>query len=111
MLPPLLEKISGEFSRVRNGPILSIRPGHSPWFRTWRILESAGNRSKLPETLPTVANGFLSAFAIVSGDFRGILTGPKWADFEQKGWAIAYGAGNCSKLPETTFLIIIVGTT
>ena len=71
MLPPLLEKISGEFSsQGRNGPIFSISPGHSPWFRTWLILESAGNRSKLPETPPTVANGFLSAFAIVSGDFR-----------------------------------------
>ena len=58
VLPPLLEKITGEFSRVRNGPILSTRPGHSPGFRTWRILESAGNRSKLPETPPKVANGF-----------------------------------------------------
>ena len=37
------------------------------------------------------ANGFLSAFGVVSQDFRLIRKGPKSADFEQKPWAIAHG--------------------
>ena len=37
------------------------------------------------------ANGFVSAFGVVSQDFRLIRKRPKSADFEQKPWAIAHG--------------------
>ena len=37
------------------------------------------------------ANGFLSAFGVVSQDFRLIRKRPKSADFEQKAWALAHG--------------------
>ena len=35
------------------GRFLAKSLGYSPWFRTWRILVSHGNRSKLPESPPT----------------------------------------------------------
>ena len=41
-----------------------------------------------------LANGILSAFEVVSQDFRWIRKGPKSADFEQKAWAIAHGFEN-----------------
>ena len=86
--------------------------GYSPWFWTERILVSAGNRSRLPETpSPTLLqnNGFLAACAIISEDFRRIRKALKSADFEQKAWAspwfwrlrILVSAGNRSKPPET----------
>ena len=48
------------------------------------------------------ANGFLSAFGVVSQDFKLIRKRPKSADFEQKAWAIAHGFehGGFGQVPE-----------
>ena len=40
----------GQFSKI--GRFWAKGLGYSPWFWTWPILESPGNRSKLPETIP-----------------------------------------------------------
>ena len=48
------------------------------------------------------ANAFLSAFGVVSQDFKLIRKRPKSADFEQKAWAIAHGFehGGFGQVPE-----------
>ena len=66
MLPGLFVFISGKCARVWNWPILSKKPvGYSPWFWTWRILVTAGNRSILSET-PFTCWKWISKFANVS---------------------------------------------
>ena len=66
--------------------------GYSPWFWTWPILASLGNRSKLSETPhKTVIKWFLTAFATICVDLGWIGRGRNFSDFEQKAWAIAHG--------------------
>ena len=36
-------------------------------------------------------NGFLTSYGVFFEDLARISNGPKWADFEQKPWAIAHG--------------------
>ena len=38
-----------------------------------------------------LGNGFLTSYGVVREDLARISNGSKWADFEQKPWAIAHG--------------------
>ena len=38
-----------------------------------------------------LGNGFLTSYRAVREDLARIYNGPKWADFDQKPWAIAQG--------------------
>ena len=80
LLSRMLVKISGEFRRVQNRPILTKKPGYSPCFWTWWISVSVGNRSKLPET-PAVCLKMdfeiLSTMLVkISGEFQRVRNGP-----------------------------------
>ena len=66
--------------------------GYSPWFWTWPIFWTPGNRSKLYETPPKpFQKGFVTASATVCVDLGWIRKNLKLADFEQRAWATAHG--------------------
>ena len=52
--------------------------------KCWKSLQTFWKDSYM------LANGFLSACWTIWMDFGWIRQGPKWADFEQKAWAIAH---------------------
>ena len=93
----IVSVVSGEFARVRNWPIFNKTPGLWPMVLTkWRILVSAGNRSKLPETPPTYLQMVSNYLRDCLCGFGWIRKGPKLADFEQKAWL-----GKCWKSLQT----------
>ena len=65
---------------------------YSPWFWTWPIFWTPGNRSKLLwNASKTVLNWFVTASATVCVGLGWIPKGRKLANFEQRAWAIAHG--------------------
>ena len=53
--------------------------------KSWKSLQTLGNASK------TLLKWFLTPLATICFDFGWIRKGRKFADFEQKAWAIAHG--------------------
>ena len=93
---PLQDTVCIDFGWIRECRILADlwakSLGYSPCFRTWWILISPGNRSKLPESPAyMLGNGFITPCGTVCVDFGWIREGRILAVFEQKPWAIAHG--------------------
>ena len=76
--------------------------GYSPWFWTWRIFESTGNRSKLSETPPETWTMIFNSLRDCLCRFWAISQGSKSVVFEQRPGAIAHGFehGGFSKVLE-----------
>ena len=81
LLSRMLVRISDEFRSVRNGLILTKKPGG-------KFRESIQTPWKASDVL---ANGFPTTVENVGEDFGWIWKGSKSADFDQEAWAIAHG--------------------
>ena len=101
--------VNSQRSEIRNFSIITLC--YSPWFWTWRILASPGNRSKLPLTSPNCFKMHLKHDAERCASISSEFQGSEIRRFSAKTlcyspwswtWRILVSSGNHSKLPVTS---------